>query len=129
MTNEQQALLDRARRTLATATSVLELGDPESAINRAYYAAHYAARAALLTKGEAPKTHSGVLSRFYLHFVTTGVLPERTGAILGNAFDLRQRADYDTFASFDALAAADLITDVERFVAAVRALLGEDLHG
>ncbi len=96
----------------------------EAAISRAYYAAFYAAMAALLSVGEAPKTHSGTLQRFRLHFIKTGRLPLSLGDVLTYAFDARQRADYEAFAIFDEAAVADLISDVEAFVQAVEEMLG-----
>ena len=53
----------------------------EAAINRGYYAVFQAARAALLTEEESPKTHSGVIQRFSYHFVRTGQVSEETGDI------------------------------------------------
>ena len=71
MTDKQHAFFEKARRALATAQINLNHGDVEAAISRAYYAAFYAAMAALLSVGEAPKTHSGTLQRFRLHFIKT----------------------------------------------------------
>ncbi len=54
---EVQALFKKAAEALAAARYTLDGGFLTTAINRAYYAAFYATRAALLTLGEAPKTH------------------------------------------------------------------------
>ena len=123
MTDDQRALFVKARRALRTARLNLGDGDAEGAVNRAYYAGFHAATAALLSVGETPKTHSGVHRRFHLHFVASGALAETVGQTLNHAFDLRQRADYETISIFDEGAAADLIEDVTRFVEAVEALL------
>ncbi len=123
MTDKQYAFSEKARRALATAPINLNHGDVEAAISRAYYAAFYAAMAALLSVGEAPKTHSGTLQRFRLHFIKTGRLPLSLGDVLTYAFNARQRADYEAFAIFDEAAVADLITDVEAFVRAVEQML------
>ncbi len=125
MTFEQRALIDRAGRALETARKNLSDDDAPAAVNRAYYAAFYAATAALLEVGETPKSHHGVQNRFYVHFVVTGRLPKVHGEILGHAFLLRQRADYEATTTFDKTAAADLISDVERFVRAAEGLLPE----
>lgn len=125
MTEHQAALFDNAFRALETAHLTLNDGDARAAINRAYYAAFYAATAALLDKGEAPKSHKGVHRRFHLHFVAGGPLDAAIGGILSFASDARQQADYDAFTIFDEAAAADLIVDVERFVDVVEAMLHE----
>ncbi len=124
MTDEQQALFDKARRALETARLTLDHGDADAAINRAYYAAFHAATAALLAVGETPKTHSGTHHRFHLHYVESGRLSSSIGKTLSYASDARQRADYEAFTVFDEVAAVDLISDVEAFVQAVEEMLG-----
>ena len=49
--------MDRAWEDLRTARHDLEGGFVRAAISRAYYAAFHAARAALLTEGESPKSY------------------------------------------------------------------------
>ncbi|HLA64927.1 MAG TPA: HEPN domain-containing protein [Rhodothermales bacterium] len=120
MTAEQRALFDKATLTLRTGRANLELDDPGAAANRAYYAAYYAATAALLGVGERPKSHAGTHRRFHHLFVTVGLLDAATGGLLVHAYSVRQRADYDLLAVTDARATADLLDDVERFIAAVR---------
>ncbi len=124
MRDEQQAFLQKAERTLETARLNLSHDDPEAAINRAFYAAYYAATAALREVGETPKTHNGTLRRFSFHFIEPGKLPVSVGNIFVLAFDARQRADYDAFSIFEKGPTADLIEDVQRFVDTVREMLG-----
>ncbi len=59
-----EKLLGRADRYLVSAAALLELGDHESAVSRAYYAMFYTARAVLGVRGVTAKTHSGVVSEF-----------------------------------------------------------------
>jgi uncharacterized protein (UPF0332 family) len=125
MTEQQRALLEKAQRALEGAAANLTRDDAEIVTNRAYYACFYAASAALLGVGERPKTHSGVLRRFRFHFVRAGPLEAAVGDLLGVALDARQRSDYDTAAITDLRAAADLLADAERFVAAVRVIVEE----
>lgn len=126
MTVHQANLFEQARRALKSASLTLNDGDTKAAINRAYYAAFYAATAALLGKGEAPKSHKGMHQRFHLHFVASGPLSKATGSVLSFAGDTRRQADYDAFTVFEEAAIADLLADVEAFVDAVEALLGAD---
>jgi len=123
MTPEVQVLFDLAHEDLAAARLNLEQGFIRVAISRAYYAAFHAAQAALLTVGEAPRTHAGVRTRFNKHFVTTGRIAVTVSAILAEGETMRNQADYDAFTVFDARAAADLIADVETFVQAVEAII------
>jgi uncharacterized protein len=119
-----EAFLEKAREALSTARDNVEAGHIEGAINRAYYAAFYAARAALHEEKEAPRSHKGVRTRFYDLYVRPGHLDQAVAGILGAAEEARRNADYDAFSIFDRNAALDLISDVERFLAAVEALLG-----
>lgn len=121
-----QALLAKADQALADAKLLVENGRAEGAVSRAYYAAFDAARAALILKGEEPRSHAGVLTRFSYHFIRTGQIAKKTGGILATAETLRNRADYDAFAAFETEAAGDLVRDVNRFVEAVRQLVAAD---
>lgn len=118
-----QQLMEKAHRALETAQWIIKAEDAEGAINRAYYAAFYAATAALLKIEERPRTHSGVHNRFWECYIQAGVLPSATGKILADAFRLRQRADYDAAAIFDLQSAQDLFNDVAKFVASIEQVL------
>ena len=120
---EVDALRKKAGEALAAARYTFDGGFLSTAINRSYYAAFYAARAALLTRGEAPKTHQGVILRFHFHYVKTGQFDKHIAAILSFAEELREGADYDLALNIDPHAVTDLIADVERFVLAVDTLL------
>lgn len=72
-------------------------------MSRAYYAAFYAAEAALLVLGETRSKHSGVLSAFGRLVVHDGGLDPEAWRLLRSLFNRRGEADY----SFDP------ITDVE----------------
>lgn len=119
----EKGFMERAREALESARYNVSSDHVEAAVNRAYYAAYYAARAALLRKGESPRSHKGVKARFALHFVKTGLMNSDIARILGDAEQERLKADYDVFSIFDTNAAFDLIRDVERFVEAVQGLL------
>jgi uncharacterized protein (UPF0332 family) len=119
-------VVEQAREALAAAHYNLEGGFLTTAVNRAYYAAFHMARAALLLKGEAPRTHKGVHVRFRLHFVQTGRIGPEVAATLARAAEMREEADYDDGALIEADATEALIRDVARFLAAVEPLLTDD---
>lgn len=115
--------MSKAQQALDDARLLIEHDRSEAAVNRIYYAAFDAARAALLTHGEAPSSHSGVKARFSYHFIRTGHIDRRHGRTLAVAEDMRNRADYNAFAVFDAEAATDMLGDVKQLVNAVADLL------
>ena len=118
-----EALLQKADQALDDASYLLEDDRVEAAMNRAYYAAFHAARAALLTEGEEPSSHAGILSRFSYHFIRTGRISEEIGQVLARAETDRNRADYDAFSVFETQAAKDLVGDVSQFTDVVRQVI------
>ncbi len=95
MTETVVGLLEKAQRALASAEILLKDGDADGACNRAYYAMHDAARAALLNVGaELPKTHSGLVSAFGLVIVGQGMIEKTFGAALNRVQRIREIADY-----------------------------------
>jgi uncharacterized protein (UPF0332 family) len=115
--NDQiRALQEKSEQALSDAELLLENGSMEATVNRGYYAVFQIARAALLTRGESPNTHSGVIRRFGYHFVRTGQVPDEVGDTLTTAQSMRGRADYDAPADLDQEDAANLVKDARQFL-------------
>ncbi|MEW6418531.1 MAG: HEPN domain-containing protein [Nitrospirota bacterium] len=89
--------LSRARETYNDALKLLDEGSLNSAVNRFYYAAFYAARALLATKELDSSKHSGVISLFNRHFVKTGAIEPEKAKVLKKSFEKRQDLDYEDF--------------------------------
>ncbi|TSE20877.1 HEPN domain protein [Tepidimonas alkaliphilus] len=119
------ALLAKSEVAAASAQALLERGDADGAVNRAYDAMFDAARAILtaalgeMEAGAAARTHSGLIAAFGLHIVKPGRMPREYGRQLNRALELRQLADY-TGESIDMAEAAELVQQARRFVQAVR---------
>ena len=88
----------RARATLDDADALIEGKRWNSALNRLYYAAFYAARALLATRNLDSSRHSGVISLFQEHFVRTGIVVQETARALPRLFEKRQTTDYGDYA-------------------------------
>ncbi len=93
------------------------------AVSRYYYAAFHGARAALLSRGEEPATHSGVANRFAELFVRTRLLEGRLSRVLGRAQRDREQADYARAVVFSETDAVDTAREVEGFRKAIETLL------
>lgn len=119
--------IQRARRYLDTAALVLEDGDFETVVSRAYYAMFYVARALLKQEGIAPKTHSGIRNQFGLHFVKTGTLPERFAGMLNDAEELRTLAEYAEERVIPRADAETTLREAEAFVERISDLLNDPL--
>ncbi len=120
MTNEAdaQSLLEKARRDLRSSALLLGDGDSDGAASRAYYAMFHAASAALAARGEACATHAGLIGRFSVLFVQTGLIPKALGRALNMAEKTRLEADY-SLGGLSSHAASSVLADAERFVEAV----------
>jgi uncharacterized protein (UPF0332 family) len=86
---EVQELVAKAERSLRAANRLLEAGDYDFAVSRAYYAMFYAARAFLLTRNVRRSKHSGVLAPFNSEFIKNGELPAELFTLLRDGFEDR----------------------------------------
>lgn len=84
----------RAGDELQAAQRLIELGHPEAATSRAYYAAISAAKAALEYLGTDTSTHSAVVSSFGQLVVKQAGGNPAAGRALNRLYDSRIRADY-----------------------------------
>jgi uncharacterized protein (UPF0332 family) len=90
--------LARAHEAMADGEILLAQGSLNSAANRFYYAAFYAARALLANKEVDSSRHSGVIALFQKHFVKPGTIDTQIAKALPRAFEKRQASDYGDFA-------------------------------
>jgi uncharacterized protein (UPF0332 family) len=118
------ALLSRARTEIVVVRDLSSAGHDEQATSRAYYAAFYAAQAALLALGEARSKHSGVISAFGRLVIRDGGLHPVYGRTLRQLFESRNAADYDWLDEREE-PAGDPAAAAERFVDAVEAWIVE----
>ena len=92
--------LEKAAETLAAAELLATHGMWNAVVNRLYYAAFYAVTALLVKASVETKSHSGVKTQFFLHFVKTGLINLEQGRLYGDLFDWRQKGDYGDFFDF-----------------------------
>ena len=116
MTGVGASLIERARKYIQSAGMLLESGDYESSVSRAYYAMFFSAEAALLCKDLSSSSHGGVLSTFGEHFVKTGIFPKTMGRALNRAFGKRQLGDYEHRFVISRKDAQEVLKDAISFV-------------
>lgn len=95
MTPEQQALLQKAVRSLEAAKVLNQTNLPEFAAARAYYTMFYIASAFLESEGLSFSRHSAVISAFGREFANTGRVPIEFHRYLITAEQMRRQGDYD----------------------------------
>ena len=130
MTRDVRALiaheLARGDEAYRAAEVLLRESLLRDALSRAYYAALHFARALLLTRGEEPLTHDGVVQRFSLHFVRGGVVTVTEGKVLGRLQRIREEADYVAEREYDHEHVSQELESVRNFRAAVRRVLEQE---
>ncbi|MBP5592268.1 HEPN domain-containing protein [bacterium] len=87
--------LERAKEDRTAAENNLGLKDLRTAVNRAYYAIFHALRAVLALDEYDSKKHSGIISEFRLRYVKTGIFDEEISDMIGKAFQVRNKSDYE----------------------------------
>jgi uncharacterized protein (UPF0332 family) len=118
--------LEQAKEALRDGELLLNADRHRSAANRLYYAAFYAALAALLTKRLEFSRHSAVIASFDKEFIRTGVLPKEYSRTLHRAFNERQQDDYMPFVEIDPDELSQLLADVRNMVVGVTAYILRD---
>jgi uncharacterized protein (UPF0332 family) len=91
---EIAANLERAEKSIQAAKELAKGGFYDFAASRSYYAAFYAASAALLDEGLEFSKHSGVIASIHQRLVKTGKLDKEQGKELNWLFELRNVGDY-----------------------------------
>lgn len=123
MTPEQQALIDKAERSLQAARGLLDQQFFDFAASRAYYAMFYVAEALLNAQGLSFSSHAGVISAFGQYLARPGIVPIELHRQLIDAQALRIRADYDIDPNLSLQDAQSLIQQAANFLAIARQVL------
>ena len=118
-------LLDKATRAIATAERLLQGGDADVAVARAYYAMFYVAEAFLAERGLRFSKHAGVHGAFGEHFAKPGVLDAKYHRWLLAAFEKRITADYGVEETVEADEARILIQQAREFLQEARRSLAD----
>lgn len=118
--NQFQDCLKLAEDRLDSAEILLKTGKYRDSISRSYYAFFDIVGALLATKGLIPKTHTGALRLFSLHFVKTEVFPKEYGRAMRELMEERQEADYEWKSKFDKEDAQEAINETKEFIKMVK---------
>ena len=121
---DQRPPLPRAHEELQAARVLAGAGFGAAAVSRSYYAAFYAAEAALLALGQTRSKHSGVVSALGQIAIRQHGLDPQAGRLLRSLFDRRSQADYGltsvpvTEGEMAAVDAEQVVTLIEGWIAA-----------
>lgn len=122
--NPSDPLLEKAQRSFDAAEALLERGDTDFAVSRAYYGFFYVAQAMLRSEGVDPSSHGQVIGRYGLLFARTRRMDPQFHRLLNRAFQLRQGADYqEAEFALETAEVQEIIDGGRRFLAAATDLL------
>lgn len=126
MTPQAAAFLEKARKLLADADTMLGVGLDEAAGRTAYLAGFHAAQALIFERvGRVLKTHSGVQKEFLRLTKGDARVDAEQRAFLSRAYNLKAIADYET--GPDAIVASDraaaAVAAGKHFVTAIETLV------
>ena len=123
MTQEQAALVEKARSSLQAARLLADEGYFDFAVARAYYTMFYLAEALLLGENRAFSKHGAVIAAFGQAFAKTGRMPVEFHRYLIEGADSRNVGDYDTGPGLSGDDAVQQIRRAEEFLIAAERLL------
>jgi uncharacterized protein (UPF0332 family) len=116
MNSVSQKFLKKAQKSIEVARQINQLGNPEFAISRAYYAMFYIATAFLETQNLNFSKHSGVIAAFGQNFAKTGQVPQKYHRYLIETEKLRKAADYSFELEFSQSDANEIIAKAEEML-------------
>lgn len=115
--------LQKAEETMEVAELLIENKKWNSSVNRLYYACYYAVSALLIHDGISAKTHAGVKTQFFLHYIKSGKISEASGKLYADLFDWRQKGDYSDFFDFEEGLVSPLLKPCNELVQSVKKLI------
>jgi len=114
---------EQADEALDSAQVLLEHGNYRSVVNRSYYAMFYAVLALLAPTKQETSKHAWVMTLFDRDFVKIGLFGKDFSQWLHQAFNLRQRSDYQELFTVPAEEAQTILEHAQTFVTGVKAQL------
>jgi len=127
MTQEQEDLIEKAKRSLQAAHLLLTNDLADFAASRAYYTMFYLAAAFLIGKGLKFSKHGSLIAAFGQHFVKTGEVDAKFHRYLIDAQDDRIIGDYTAKSVLTKTEVSAMISQAEEFLAFAQQQLGTTL--
>lgn len=123
MKERTRKLLDKALDTIEVAEAILDMGKPEIAAGRAYYAMFYIAEALLYEKGLEFNAHGQVIGAYGREFAKTKELDPKYHKNLRSGFDLRISGDYEVDTNITNQLVVNMIHQAREFLEAAQGYL------
>ncbi len=118
-----QYRMKRSSETLDEAKLAAENDRLLLAANRIYYSAFYSVSALGIKNDFITTKHGQLLGWFNQNFVKSELIEKRLGEFYRNAFQMRQRSDYDDFVEFDKESIDEKLKIASEFIDKISELL------
>lgn len=118
-----QTYLKDAKERLESAKTLLDIENFGDSISRSYYAILDAATACLIKKDIVPKSHSGAIRLFSLHYIKPGLVDKEYLKFFTRIERARLDADYKHERTFTADEARETFEEAVKFVEMAEELL------
>ena len=92
--------IEKSYKVLDEARDNAKLGHWNLTANRLYYSVFHMCLALLLSNGDTPRRHAGMIHKIGQDYVLEGKLDKSYGRLISRLYELRQSGDYDD--KFDA---------------------------
>jgi len=115
--------LEKAERLLEDARLLFRESRWESSVNRSYYAALSAAKAALILFGVDPKTHEGVKTMVNKNLISDGLIGQEYGKLFRNLLSEREDADYTDYVMIDAADAEEALQNASILIEKIKEVI------
>lgn len=117
--------IEKAKKLLSDADTLLKANSYESSVNRSYYAVLNASRALLILRGVDPETHEGVKTMLSKEFIKPGILPKEFGEIFRAIQARRIDSDYGDYVEIGKEEADDSLNRAQKFVKKIEEVLNK----
>lgn len=112
--------ITRAFTTLDDAKFLIDNNKFYIAVNRIYYAAFYMISAFAIKDGFETSKHIQLIAWFNKNYIATGKISIINGKSIMRLFELRNKADYDIYASFSKEETEDLFDACKNLLAELK---------
>ena len=123
-------VVELARYRLAQAADCLKAAENnlkfelyKDALNRSYYCIFHSIRAVLALEMFDTKKHSGIISEFHKNYIKTGKFEKCFSQIIRQAFQVRNRCDYEDFYVVEKETVVQQIQNAKDFMKAAMAYI------
>ncbi len=112
--------IEQADESFESARILFDSAKYSPSVNRSYYAMFYSVLALLAIEGKGSSKHSGIISLFDQYYVKKGIFQKELSKWMHEAFDLRQRSDYQEMFTVTPQRAKKVLDNAEKFIQTIK---------